>query len=69
MAADMQVAMMYLRQLSELVLKRRSVWMCMSPPIPKHKTSVYHESRIKYASWTVRFVETIMLKCKTEMAA
>jgi hypothetical protein len=62
MAADMQVAMMYLRQLSEVyiimvVVQSRSVWICMSPPIPKHKTSVYHESRIKFASWTDRLVE------------
>jgi len=39
----------------------------MSPPITGHKTSVYHESRIKCASWTVQLFETVMLKCNTEM--
>jgi hypothetical protein len=72
MTANKQVGAMYLRQLSDVcnimvVLQSRIVWICMSPPLPKHKTSVYHESRMKCASWTVQLVETVMLKCNTEM--
>jgi len=39
----------------------------MSTPLPGHKMSVYHESRIKCAPWTLQLFETVMLKCNTEV--